>query len=222
MDITERDQLAADIRRLRAQIQARLDSIDTSSVSRATRETQRLRDGVITETPPTDFAARMRALSEVEANSPIMKGVRHFLILALMLLDSIVLLIKAMIPPGEYEEQRDSALAVARASARTERAATVGWLITHGEPLQHERLSHEATKKGIVAILQAANQMLEEQSHQFQVFRAQINRLERLIVEIKNDEDRRACMELLAELQRTFNQGWTKALEKFRTEIGAL
>jgi hypothetical protein len=221
VDIAARDQLDADIRNIRQTMQARMSSIDSSSVGAALDEGQRLRTNALAEKPSTDFATQKRALGEVEERNLVIRAAHRFVILLLVLLDSIALLFKALMPPGEYEEQRDVALAAVRAHARAERDATVDWVTTHGQALHHERLNYETSKKTMAATLQAVNELLQEHSHEFRQFQEQLRDLERIVAQIRTEEERRACEERVADFQRTFNQAWVKSLEKFRAEIDA-
>jgi hypothetical protein len=57
-----------------------------------------------------DYLARVKALSRIEAREPEVGVVQWFLILFFILIDLLPLTMKIATPPGEYEEQRDSAL----------------------------------------------------------------------------------------------------------------
>ena len=63
---------------------------------------------------------------------------------------------------------------------------------------------------------------LEVQSREFQLFHDQLRVLESKIAQIRSEEARRACMEFVADLHRTFTQASGKALEKLRAEIGTM
>jgi hypothetical protein len=219
-DIAERDHLAADISHIRDMIQSRLATISTGTIGTAVSEGQRLQRQAAEERPPTDFAARRRALGEIEAKNSIIRGVHHFLIVALVLLDSIAFIIKLLVPPGEYEEQRDTALAAARATARAERNSLVDWAATHGKALHEERLAHEASKQQVASLTRLARELVEELTREFRQFHVQLRQLELVIAQIRNDEDRKGCLEVLAQLQQAFTESLAAAVKRFRTEIG--
>jgi hypothetical protein len=140
-------------------------------------------------------------------------------VIALMLLDSLALLIKAMMPSGEYEERRDTALGVARATARAERTGAVEWVSAHGQAIQHEYLSHEASRRQIIAVSQTVRKLTEEITREFQLFQAQIQSLEHRIAQLKSVEEREICTKLLTNLQNTFNGALEEALKRFRTDL---
>jgi hypothetical protein len=222
MDEATGTQLLADVRRLQEQIRNRLDGIDGNGVTAAIHEGDRIRGDVLAEVPSTDYASRRRLLGEVEARNTVIRHAHWFLVLALIALDSLALIIKALMPPGEYEEQRDTALALARAAARSERAAGVDWLTTAGYALHPARLVQEANKRQIEALARCVRDFLEVQSREFQLFHDQLRVLESKIAQIRSEEARRACMEFVADLHRTFTQASGKALEKLRAEIGTM
>lgn len=218
-DMRVENRLAADIRRTQQQLQARLNMINTGNVRSASEEAQRLQRQIVAEKPSTDYATRQHALGEIEAKDSVVRGAHLFLIIGLMILDSLALVIKAMMPSGEYEEQRDTALAVARATARAERAGAVEWVATHGQEIQKEYMMHEAHKRQIVAVSQAVRQLVEEITREFQLFHVQIESLAHRIAQLKNEEDREICTKLLTNLQRTFNEALEEALKRFRADI---
>ncbi len=218
-DMDAQNRLATDMRRIQQQLQSRLEVIDTSNIGAAGEEAKRIQQQVVAEKPPTDFATRRRALSEIEAKDPVTRGVHAFVIIGLMLLDSLTLLIKTLVPSGEYEEVRDTALAVARATARAERAAAVEWIATHGQAIQQEYLSHEASKRQIVAVSQAVRALAEELTREFRLFHAQLEVLAHMVAQLKDAEARATCMKLLTNLQQTFNDALEEALERFRADL---
>jgi hypothetical protein len=219
-DIAAKDQLATDMHHLQGLMQARLNGIDSGSVSAAIQEGQRVQERVLAETPPTDYATRRRALGEAEAANPIIWWTHWYLVVMLIAIDSIALIIKAIQPSGEYEEQRDSALAIARATVRAERDGVVEWVTKHGQALQQEELTQEANKQQIVAFSRRAREILTELSQEFQAFQTQLQQLERMIAQIRSEEDRERCMERAADLRNAFNDALLAAVKRFRTETG--
>jgi len=158
----------------------------------------------------------------VEAKSPQIKAVHTFLTILLVILDTAVMALKGITPPGEYEETRDTALAEARAFAQAERAGTLIWMNSHCQAMQAARLSHAESKMQIGAILQAANDALNEQYEQFQTYQKQYRQLADNVRNNSNVDDRRIFAARLSDLGQAFNDAWAKAQERFRAYINAL
>ena len=222
MYVGQRQSLEGEIQGIKEQIQVRLGAISKSRVEAADHEAARLQQEVAIERPPTDYSARARALASVEAKSPEIKAVHYFVTIMLIIIDTLVVVFKAITPAGEYEEVRDTALSEAHAYARAERAGTLEWVNSHCERIQSARLSHAESKMAMAAILQAANDALHEQAEQFNAFREQSQRLAQNIRNNSNKEDSRIYAARLIDLGQTFNDAWAKAQERFRAYISAL
>ena len=129
--LNERDQLAGEIADIKQQMKERLDRVEdggmAQDIAQAAQYANRENQQIASEKPPTDYAARTRALAAVEVKHPEIKAVRIFLVIFLTLLDTLVVSLKAITPEGEYQEVRDTALAEAHAIGEAQRASTTVW-----------------------------------------------------------------------------------------------
>jgi len=224
--LQERDQLGGEIDALRQQIQARLNAFDAGGVAldvtHASQYANQLEQQVASEKSPTDYAARTRALAAVEVHNPEIRSMRIFLVVFLVILDTLVVSLKVVTPRGEYEEVRDSALSEARAVAQAQRATTVSWANSHYQNLVQARLRHETHKNEIDALLGTVNDALQEQAEQFRQFELKMRALYENVQRVKNNEDRQIFAERLADIRRAYGEAWAKALDRFRTYIRTL
>jgi len=223
--VKERDQLVADIAGLRGDIRSRVSAVEAGmggETAIAARYADRLQEEITKEVPPTDYAARTRALAALEARSPEVRAVRWFVVAFLMLLDTLVITLKAFTPRGEYEEVRDSALAHVQGVGRAERSAIEAWTGTHYEAVMRSRLAHEAHKAEMTGLLQAVNDALQEQAVQFRHFESMIRSLYENVRSVKSDEDRRVFAARLSDIRQGYADAWAKAIDRFRAYIRSL
>lgn len=223
--LKERDQLAGEIADIEQEMKDRLNRVDgggmEQDIADAAQYADRENQQVASEKPPTDYAARTRALAAVEAKSPEIRAVRIFVVIFLTLLDTLVVSLKAITPEGEYEEVRDTALAEARAIGQAQRSSTTAWAAS-SNTLTQERLRHEYQKNEMAALLQVVNDVLHDQTIQLQQFQAKFAALENNVGKVLNAEDRRIFKARSSELNRAYADAWGKATERFREYIRSL
>ena len=223
--LNERDQLAGEIADIKQQMKERLDRVEdggmAQDIAQAAQYANRENQQIASEKPPTDYAARTRALAAVEVKHPEIKAVRIFLVIFLTLLDTLVVSLKAITPEGEYEEVRDTALAEAHAIGEAQRASTTVWAASRNT-LTQDRLSHEYQKDEMSALLQVVNDVVHEQTLDLQQFEAKFAALESNIGKVRNEEDRQVFKARSSELRRTYSDAWGKATERFRAYIRSL
>jgi hypothetical protein len=223
--LKERDQLAGEIADIKQQMKERRDRVEdggmTQDIAQATQYANRENQQIASEKPPTDYAARTRALAAVETKHPEIKAVHTFLVFFLILLDTLVVSLKAITPENEYEEVRDTALAEARAIGQAQRASTTAWAAS-SNTLTQDRLKHEHQKNEMAALFQVVNDVLHEQTLQLQQFEAKFAALDNNVGKVRNDEDRQVFRARSSEIRRAYSDAWGKATERFRAYIRGL
>ncbi len=219
--LREREKLDGEIADIKQEMKERRDTLDGGAIEKANEHAQRLVEQIERERQPIDYSARTRALAAVESKHPEIKAVHIFLAIFLILLDTLVVTLKAITPEGEYEEARDTALVEARALGRAQRASTTSWAAS-SNTLTQSRLNHENQKREIEALFQLVNEVLHDQTIHLQQFETKFSALENNVGKVRNDEDRAVFTERLFELRRVYGDAWGKATERFRAYIRSL
>ena len=215
------NQAHRDINDINHQITARLAVIDGDSgaeIGKTTQTADELQSEVMKEQMPTDYASRTAALASVERQHPEIRAVRTFLVVFLVMLDTLIVSLKAIIPKGEYEELRDSALWDVRVASQAERDAAAAWATYHRGATQ-SRLTHESQKGEIASLLGAITDVIKEQHVQFKAYDESTRWLRENIRKVRDEETKKFFMQREVEARHACHEAWTKAMEKFRAYI---
>ena len=219
--LREREKLDGEIADIKKEMNKRRDTVDGDGIEKASEYARRLVEQIERESQPTDYSARTRALAAVESKHPEIKAVHIFLAIFLILLDTLVVTLKAITPEGEYEEARDTALVEARALGRAQRASATSWGVPNNT-LTQSRLNHENQRVEIEALLQLVNEVVHGQTIQLQQFDAKFAALDDNVGKVLSSEDRDVFTARLFELRRVYHDAWGKTTERLRAYIRGL
>ncbi len=142
--------------------------------------------------------------------------VKVFLLAFFVFLDTLLILLKAATPPGEYEEIRDSLLFGARVTERVRRDVISAWAVSGFRAVAQAERSCDAKKEEILTFVRVTNQFIRELENERSAFDAQMSAIALNIDSVRDEETRKIYIDRLTDVRDAFNAAWGKAMSRFQ------
>lgn len=169
-----------------------------------------------------DYLRRIRGLAALERDEPHVWFARTFLMAFFVFIDTLLILLKATTPMGEYERIRDSLLYESKVTEEARMAVTGAWAQTGFRGVAEAEQNSEAKKNEILTIVKVTNKFFGEWEQERDRFDHQINAMADNIQKVRDDEAKKIYSARLGDMRDAFNIAWGKAMQRFQEYLRTL
>src|ERR1017187_1013465 len=169
-----------------------------------------------------DYIGRVNGLAALERSEPHVRVVRIFLLTFFIFLDTLLILMKATTPKGEYEEIRDSLLFEAQATEGARRHVAGAWAASGFRAVAEAEGGCDSKKEEILTFVRITNQFIKEWENERAAFDAQMSSIAHNVQAVKDEETRKIYFARLADVRNAFNAAWGKAMTRFQEYLRSL
>jgi Domain of unknown function (DUF4407) len=163
----------------------------------------------------SDYLARVNALTALERSEPQVRVIMIFLITFFLFLDTLVITLKAITPPGEYEEIRDSQLLAAQTREQAMRSVLRDPILSGFKAVAQARRGNDAKTEDILTLTSATVQLVKELNNQRAGFDAQMSAIWHDMKTASDNEQKTYLSRLANDMRDTFNASWRTAMSMF-------
>lgn len=170
----------------------------------------------------SDYLTRVNALAALEQKEPHVRTVQFFLLSFFVFLDTLLILLKATTPAGEYEEIRDSLLLEVQVTERARRDVSGAWAASGYTAVLMAERNSEAKKEEILTFVRVTNRFIKEWENQREAFDVQMSAIAQNVKQVRDDETRKTYLARLTDVRNAFNAAWGKAMTRFQEYLRGL